>query len=83
MRMAFNTLLKLLTLKKDYMKRYKQLIYITPLFVFLSFTNVASAQQIIGFMDDVDDETPAAPIDLLIYTGLAAGAALGVKRLKK
>jgi len=82
MRMAFNTLLKLLTLKKDYMKRYKQLLYILPLFVFLSFTNLASAQ-LPGFMDDVDDETPAAPIDLLIYSGLAAGAALGVKRLKK
>jgi len=82
MRRVLITQLKSSTLKKDTMKRYKQIIYILPLFIFLSFSNLASAQ-LPGFMDDVDDETPAAPIDLLIYTGLAAGAALGVKRLKK
>ena len=64
------------------MKLYKKIIYIIPIVIFLAFSQIATAQ-LPGFPDDVDDETPAAPIDIFIYTGIAAGAALGIKRLKK
>jgi hypothetical protein len=36
----------------------------------------------ISFDDDVDDGTPAAPIDGLLGLGLAAGAWYGIKKLK-
>ena len=36
----------------------------------------------ISFDDDVDDETPAAPIDGLIALGIAAGAWYGIKKLR-
>lgn len=40
----------------------------------------ATAQ--ISFPDDVDDETPAAPIDGFIGLGIAAGAYYGYRKLK-
>ncbi len=36
----------------------------------------------ISFDDDVDDQTPAAPIDGLLGLGIAAGAWYGIKKLK-
>ncbi len=36
----------------------------------------------ITFDDDVDDSTPAAPIDGLVGLGIAAGALYGIRRLK-
>ncbi|MEO2059904.1 MAG: hypothetical protein ABGW76_07470 [Mesonia sp.] len=40
------------------------------------------AQSLPGFGGDVNDETPAASIDLLLYLGLVAGSFLGAKKLK-
>ena len=36
----------------------------------------------ISFDDDVDDQTPAAPIDGFIGLGLAAGAYYGYRKLR-
>ncbi|WP_234971647.1 PID-CTERM protein-sorting domain-containing protein [Mesonia phycicola] len=53
-------------------------------FTMLLFTCSFSAfAQLPGFGDDVDDETPAAPIDSLIFAGFAAGAIYGVKKYKQ
>lgn len=46
------------------------------------FAGVSPAQAQITFDDDVDDETPAAPIDGLLGLGIAAGAWYGVRKLK-
>jgi uncharacterized membrane protein len=37
----------------------------------------------IGFDPDVDDSTPAAPIDGLLGLGIAAGAWYGIKKLRE
>lgn len=37
----------------------------------------------IAFGDDVNDEAPAAPIDMLVYLGVFVGSLLGIKKLKK
>jgi|AntDeeMinimDraft_5_1070356.scaffolds.fasta_scaffold02945_1 hypothetical protein len=44
----------------------------------------ASAYQSLppGFDDNVDDETPAAPISGLVALGLLAGAGYGIKKIK-
>jgi hypothetical protein len=46
-------------------------------FMVLGTTQISA--QII-FPDDVDDETPAAPIDGLIGVGLIAGACIGLRK---
>ncbi len=66
------------------MKRSKITI---PKFIFtIAFVVCAlvsqQAQAQITFDDDIDDETPAAPIDGLLGLGLAAGAMYGIKKLK-
>ncbi|MFD2434665.1 hypothetical protein ACFSO9_14710 [Mesonia maritima] len=50
--------------------------------VILLFTIHIEAQNLPSFMDDVDDETPAAPIDGFIGVALAAGVYMGVKKMK-
>ncbi|WP_159432695.1 hypothetical protein [Mesonia phycicola] len=53
-------------------------------FTILLFSCSFSAfAQLPGFGDDVDDETPAAPIDALVCLGFLAGGVYGVKKIKK
>ena len=50
--------------------------------VLLGSMQVFSQSPFDGVSDDVNDETAAASIDLLLYLGLVAGSFLGVKKLK-
>ncbi len=43
-------------------------------------TSVMASTAQITFPDDVDDETPAAPIDGFIAIGIAAGAYFGIRK---
>jgi hypothetical protein len=52
-------------------------------FAILSLTSFEAAAQFPGFVDNVDDETPAAPIDGLVALGFIAGGYLGFKKLRK
>ena len=55
-------------------------------FAILSLTSFKAAAQCppgFGNNDDVDDETPAAPIDGLVALGFIAGGYLGFKKLRK
>ncbi|TXK74039.1 hypothetical protein [Mesonia sp. HuA40] len=52
-------------------------------FAILSLTSFEAAAQFPGFDDDVDDETPAAPIDGLVALGFIAGGYLGFRKLRK
>ncbi|WP_394908010.1 PID-CTERM protein-sorting domain-containing protein [uncultured Mesonia sp.] len=64
----------------------RKFILLFSLIVLGSFCSTASAQGLgaIGFAsDDVDDETPAAPIDSLLAFGLLAGTAYGIRKIKK
>ena len=63
------------------LKSIKLSLFIVGLFLSVSFT--AHAQLPPGFDDDVDDETPAAPIDGLLGLGLIAGTAIAYRKLKK
>lgn len=63
------------------MKEINHLIFKITLLVLL-FTSTVTYSQIPGFGDDVDDQTPA-PISSLVLVGLIAGAAYGVKKIKK
>jgi hypothetical protein len=57
----------------------KRHIIVGILFILLKAMPIHSQ---ITFDDDVDDTTPAAPIDGLIGLGIAVGAFYGVKKLK-
>ncbi len=57
----------------------KVLIVFTLCFMALG---LQTAQAQISFDDDVDDQTPAAPIDGFIGLGIAAGAYYGIKKIK-
>lgn len=61
-------------------KTFKKTLFICSLTVWMAGSVPAHAQII--FDDDVDDETPAAPIDGLLGLGIAAGALYGAKKLK-
>ncbi|WP_304138497.1 hypothetical protein [Mesonia mobilis] len=50
--------------------------------VLLGSMQVFSQSPFDGVSDDVNDETAAASIDLLLYLGLVAGSFLGIKKLK-
>jgi hypothetical protein len=45
--------------------------------------SMETAEAHISFDDDVDDGTPAAPIDGLLSLGLAAGAYYGIRKIVK
>jgi hypothetical protein len=64
-------------INRNYIKR--TLIVLMLCFMAL-IPQLAEAQ--IPFDDNVDDNTPAAPIDDLIGLSLAAGAWYGIKKLK-
>lgn len=51
--------------------------------ILLSISFSAHAQLPPGFDDDVDDETPAAPIDGLLGLGLVAGTAMAYRKIRK
>lgn len=51
--------------------------------ILLSISFSAHAQFPPGFDDDVDDETPAAPIDGLLGLGLVAGTAIAYNKFRK
>jgi hypothetical protein len=57
-----------------------KLIFAVAVFIYALAAQPAQAQ--ISFDDDVDDETPGAPIDGLIGLGIAAGAWYGIRKLK-
>lgn len=46
----------------------------------ISTLSITSTNAQIVFPDDVDDETPAAPIDGFIGLGIAAGAYFGIRK---
>ena len=50
--------------------------------ILLGSMQVFSQSPFDGVSDDVNDETAAASIDLLLYLGLVAGSVLGAKKLK-
>ncbi|HIB37113.1 hypothetical protein [Mesonia sp.] len=58
-------------------------LYTTLLLLGFLFISASIYAQPPGFPDDVDDEdAPAAPITGLLSIGIAAGACLGIKKLK-
>ncbi|TQD38910.1 hypothetical protein [Haloflavibacter putidus] len=66
----------------------KKHIYIlsVTLIVCLFMVNTSYAQglgDLPGFDTGVDDETPAAPINGLIWLGIAVGSYFGVKKLRE
>ncbi|MEP0266650.1 hypothetical protein [Dokdonia sp.] len=46
----------------------------------ISTLSIATTQAQIIFPDDVNDESPAAPIDGFIGLGIAAGAYFGIRK---
>lgn len=58
---------------------YRTFIITALLLLFMA----ASAQAQITFVDDVNDEAPAAPIDGLLGIGIAAGAYIGLRKKYK
>jgi len=65
---------------KHLKKPLSKILFSLALCFYAMATQPAHSQ--ISFDDDVDDETPAAPIDGLIGLGIAAGAWYGIRKLK-
>ncbi|MNE13674.1 hypothetical protein D3C80_1065160 [compost metagenome] len=61
------------------LRNLKTKLFLASLFVVLSATSLKAQD---GFPDDVNDE-PAVPIDGFVVAGLIAGAALGIKKIRK
>jgi hypothetical protein len=63
---------------------FKKLKFMLTALTMLFITTPAAHSQISwSDGDDVNDETPAAPIDGFIAIALAAGAYFGVRKLRK
>lgn len=62
-------------------KKINQKKYIILLIILIASIPAVNAQ--IGFPDDVDDETVAAPINGLIWLALTFGGALGIMKSRK
>jgi hypothetical protein len=67
---------------KNLKKSITKLLIVLPLFIFALAAQPAQAQ-ILPFDDDIDDQTPAAPIDGFIGLALAAGAYFGIRKIVK
>lgn len=63
------------------LKQKKPLKFIA--FVIFLCISISAQAQLPGFPDDVDDETPAAPIDGLLGLGLVAGTAMAYRKFRK
>lgn len=62
------------------MKNKYSIKYLCFLIVLISTMSISTVNAQITFPDDVDDETPAAPIDGFIGIGIAAGIYFGVRK---
>ncbi|MDT0294027.1 hypothetical protein ACFQ3R_06405 [Mesonia ostreae] len=58
------------------------IVMMTIFFLIVSAPSVL-AQGSPDFNDNVDDSGAAAPIDMFIYLGIAAGSLYGIKKIKK
>lgn len=64
------------------MKNFKKLFFASAVLLLFLIPITAQAQ-LPGFPDDVDDETPAAPIDGFISIAVLMGGIIGYRKLKK
>lgn len=64
------------------MKNKKSFLIAFALVALSLLPTTIQAQQLPGFMDDVDDETPAAPIDGFISLAILMGGIIGYRKLK-
>ncbi|GGG08495.1 hypothetical protein GCM10011344_06330 [Dokdonia pacifica] len=62
------------------MKNKYSIKYLCFLVLLVSALSITTANAQIVFPDDVDDETPAAPIDGFVGLGIAAGIYFGVRK---
>jgi hypothetical protein len=62
------------------MKNKYSIKYLCFLVFLISTLSITTANAQIIFPDDVDDETPAAPIDGFVGLGIAAGIYFGVRK---
>ncbi|MFC4633103.1 PID-CTERM protein-sorting domain-containing protein [Dokdonia ponticola] len=65
------------------MKNKYSIKYLCFLVFLISTFSITTANAQITFPDDVDDETPAAPIDGFVGLGIAAGIYFGVRKRAK
>jgi hypothetical protein len=62
------------------MKNKYSIKYLYFLVFLISTLSITTANAQIIFPDDVDDETPAAPIDGFVGLGIAAGIYFGTRK---
>ena len=63
-------------------KLLKKMVLFTGLLFVLGSVQNLNAQPFPGFNDNVDDETPQAPIDGFVGIALAVGAYFGARKLR-